>query len=332
MGIPVDWIREGRLNAKRVSTIDEKKRSREEERVSMVGSTVQGSAHSLQQPLLVVVDGDQSNPPTSNIDTEIESGDGGVEEKIPNGNGNAIAETTGRPKIPWGGEYAKSIVYGGLDAIVTCFSLVSSISAGHLSSVDVLVLGFANLVADGISMGFGDFLSSSTERDLAASKRDVTNWDVCNNLHTQVIELVNTYESLGMDNNDAKMVVEIFAKYRDILVDQMMATQKGILPPDESGSAWKSGVVTFISFLLFGCTPLLSFIVLLPVTHSDFLKFCGACVLSAVALLLLGIAKAKISGQSYVLSALMALSNGGIAAAAAYSIGWLLRHVAGLEN
>lgn len=39
-----------------------------------------------------------------------------------------------RPKEPWRGEYVKSIVYAGLDAIVTCFSLISSMSAGHLSS------------------------------------------------------------------------------------------------------------------------------------------------------------------------------------------------------
>lgn len=39
-----------------------------------------------------------------------------------------------RPKEPWKGELVKSIVYSGLDAIVTSFSLISSISAGRLSS------------------------------------------------------------------------------------------------------------------------------------------------------------------------------------------------------
>lgn len=39
-----------------------------------------------------------------------------------------------RPKEPWRGEYVKSIVYGGLDAIITCFSLISSISATTSSS------------------------------------------------------------------------------------------------------------------------------------------------------------------------------------------------------
>ncbi|GAA0164972.1 hypothetical protein LIER_20487 [Lithospermum erythrorhizon] len=46
---------------------------------------------------------------------------------------NIIRENE-RPKEPWKGEFARSIVYSGLDAIITSFSLISSISAGNLSS------------------------------------------------------------------------------------------------------------------------------------------------------------------------------------------------------
>lgn len=52
-------------------------------------------------------------------------------------------------------------------------------------TVDVLVLGFANLVADGISMGLGDFVSSSTEKDVAAKERAVIDWDVRNHNRPQ---------------------------------------------------------------------------------------------------------------------------------------------------
>ncbi|XP_073260342.1 uncharacterized protein [Populus alba] len=112
----------------------------------------------------------------------------------------------GRPKEPWKGEYVKSVVYAGLDAIITCFSLISSISATHSSSVDVLVLGFANLVADGISMGLGDYVSSSTEKDVAAKERAVTEWDVTNHGRAQRQELVRKYQQLGMDIHDAATV------------------------------------------------------------------------------------------------------------------------------
>ncbi|KAF9590010.1 hypothetical protein IFM89_030160 [Coptis chinensis] len=101
------------------------------------------------------------------------------------------------------GETIKSIVYADLNAIVTCFSPISSISAGHLSSIDVLVLGFANLVADGISMGFGDYMSSSTEKDMSAKERVLTHWEVSSHGESQELELVRRYQALGMELDDA---------------------------------------------------------------------------------------------------------------------------------
>ncbi|KAL5796284.1 hypothetical protein ACOSQ2_001104 [Xanthoceras sorbifolium] len=237
-----------------------------------------------------------------------------------------------RPREPWKGVYVKSIVYAGLDAIVTCFSLISSISAARHSSADVLVLGFANLVADGISMGFGDFVSSSTEKEVAAEERAVIGWDVTNNSRPEQLDLLHQYQALGMDINDAATVVSIFTKYKDILVDEKMTVEKGMLPPNGSDKPWKNGLVTFAAFLMFGSAPLLSFIVLIPFTNSDTLKFAGACILSALALAFLGIAKARIAGQNYALSASITIFNGAIAAAAAYALGWILRNVAGLED
>lgn len=126
-------------------------------------------------------------------------------------------------------------------------------------------------------------------------------------------------------------MVNIFAKYKDLMVDERMATQKGILPPDQSEKPWKNGLVTFIAFLLFGSAPLLAFIILIPFTDNDTYKFIGACVLSALSLALLGVAKAMIARQNYALSAAITLFNGAIAGTAAYIIGWTLRNVAGLD-
>ncbi|KAI5345413.1 hypothetical protein L3X38_013290 [Prunus dulcis] len=72
--------------------------------------------------------------------------------------------------------------------------------------MDVLVLGFANLVADGISMGFGDFMSSSSEKDIAAKERAVTEWDVADHSGPELVELLRRYQALGMDVNDATTV------------------------------------------------------------------------------------------------------------------------------
>ena len=68
------------------------------------------------------------------------------------------------------------------------------------------MLGFANLIADGISMGLSDFVSSSTERDLAFASRKATIWRMGKDPHSQILDLVDTYKAQGMSEEDALMV------------------------------------------------------------------------------------------------------------------------------
>lgn len=127
-------------------------------------------------------------------------------------------------------------------------------------------------------------------------------------------------------------VVNIFTKYKDIMVDQRMMADKGVLPADQEVKPWKNGLVTFASFMLFGSVPLLSFIILIPFTDNESIKFVSACLASALALALLGVAKARIAGQNIMFSVAVTLFSGSIAAASAYLVGWMLKHIAGLES
>lgn len=60
-------------------------------------------------------------------------------------------------------DYSKSIVYGGLDGIITTFAVVAGTVGGNLPTLTVVILGFSNLLADGFSMASGDYLSSHDE-------------------------------------------------------------------------------------------------------------------------------------------------------------------------
>ena len=61
--------------------------------------------------------------------------------------------------------YLGEFVYGGIDGSVTTFAVVAgSVGAGLDSSV-IIILGFANLLADGFSMSVGAYLSTKSEKD-----------------------------------------------------------------------------------------------------------------------------------------------------------------------
>jgi VIT1/CCC1 family predicted Fe2+/Mn2+ transporter len=56
--------------------------------------------------------------------------------------------------------YLKDIVYGANDGIVTTLVVIASVTGASMSPAAVLVLGVANLIADGFSMGTSNVLSA----------------------------------------------------------------------------------------------------------------------------------------------------------------------------
>ncbi|XP_054783885.1 uncharacterized protein LOC129290855 isoform X1 [Prosopis cineraria] len=89
---------------------------------------------------------------------------------------------------------------------------------------------------------FGDFLSSKAEQDVFFEKRQATKWDVMSQRSEEQKELIRPHEALGMESSDATMVVNLFAKYKNISVDQRMETNKEMLPADGEVQQWKNGL------------------------------------------------------------------------------------------
>jgi VIT1/CCC1 family predicted Fe2+/Mn2+ transporter len=61
--------------------------------------------------------------------------------------------------------YLPDLVYGANDGIITTFAVVCGVVGASLSSRVILILGFANLVADGFSMGASNFLARRSYAD-----------------------------------------------------------------------------------------------------------------------------------------------------------------------
>lgn len=64
--------------------------------------------------------------------------------------------------------YIRDLIYGANDGIVTTFAVVAGVAGGALSARAVLIVGAANLLADGLSMGVGNYLGIRAEEDSRA--------------------------------------------------------------------------------------------------------------------------------------------------------------------
>ena len=70
--------------------------------------------------------------------------------------------------------YLPDLVYGANDGIITTFAVVCGVVGASLSQTVVVILGFANLLADGFSMGASNFLArrSNVESSEVSDRAD----------------------------------------------------------------------------------------------------------------------------------------------------------------
>ncbi|NUQ61113.1 MAG: VIT1/CCC1 transporter family protein [Pirellulales bacterium] len=220
------------------------------------------------------------------------------------------------------GQYIKSAVYGGLDGIITTFAVVAGAAGAKLTAGIVLILGFANLIADGLSMAIGDYLSTKSEQEYERAERRREEWEIEHYPEGEKRELVELYVDKGLAPQDAETIVAILSKNKDAWIDVMMVEELGIFGSDES--PLKNALVTFFSFGLFGFVPILVYVAARFVPLFREATFEIACLCTGLTLFALGALKVKITGRNWFKSGLEMLLVGGVAAAAAYAVGALL--------
>jgi VIT1/CCC1 family predicted Fe2+/Mn2+ transporter len=220
------------------------------------------------------------------------------------------------------GHFIRSAVYGGLDGIITTFAVVSGVAGAKLAAGIVLILGFANLVADGISMAVGDYLSTRAEQEYYAKERKREEWEVEHYLPGERKEMIDIYVQKGYSKKDATTIIDTLLKNKEAFVDSMMVDELGILEDDENPI--KNALVTFGSFTVFGFIPLFAFVGALAFGWFGERTFLVACILTGLTLFGLGALKTKFTGQKWYIAGLQMLAVGGVAAIAAYGVGVLL--------
>ena len=182
-------------------------------------------------------------------------------------------------------------------------------------------MGFANLVADAMSMGLGDTLiSEMAERDFIRREWERETWEMDTNPSGKVQEMQEFYVQKGVSEEDASRILEIFSKYTVFFVEHMMQVELGLLAPDEP--PWAKGAVTFVSFCLFGAVPLASSAAVAAAPGvTDGVLFVTCALSTAAAIFLLGAVKGRVAQSSVAASGALMTVNGGLAAAVSFLIG-----------
>ena len=222
-------------------------------------------------------------------------------------------------------DYIAEFVYGGIDGAVTTFAVVAGAEGANLGISVVVILGLANLIADGFSMSVGNFFSTKAERDAFDRHRQVEYWEIENLRDKEVQEIREIYAAKGFEGQLLEQVVEVITSNKEVWVDTMMKEELEMVQSDKA--PYQTAGVTFISFIFVGSVPLLSYFFTGNGPEVESQLFLYSCILTGVALAIVGSLKSIVNEKNVIWGILETLFLGGLAAALAYFVGDVLKNI-----
>ncbi len=217
--------------------------------------------------------------------------------------------------------YLQDWVYGGIDGTVTTFAIVSGVVGARLAPRVIVILGLANVIADGLAMAASNFLATRAEHEAFRYAELIEHRHIETCPDGEREEVREIFRGHGLHGDLLERVVETITANRGRWVRVMLRDEYGL--PAVVRSPWRAAASTFSAFLLCGVVPLGPFI---TGRTNAFQIAIGA---TALAFVLVGALKSRWSIRPWWRSPTETLAIGGAAAAVAYGIGAWLRGFGG---
>jgi len=212
-------------------------------------------------------------------------------------------------------------VYGSIDGAVTTFAIVAGVIGAGLSPGIILILGFANLFADGFSMAAANYQASKARNEYIQMKRKQEEWEIDNLAEQEKEEIREIYTKKGFKDELLEEIVRIITSRRKVWIDTMMKEELGLI--EDYKKPLDSSLSTFLGFNFIGLIPLIPFMVFIAMgTIPNSEAFFYSIIFVITAFFIVGIIKGKIVKKSKIRSGIYTLIIGGVAALVAYLIGY----------
>lgn len=218
--------------------------------------------------------------------------------------------------------YLKDFVYGAIDGAVTTLAVVSGVAGGGLASSVIIVLGLANIFADGFSMAISNYLGTRAESQRLESVRVTEEGHIALDPEGEREEIRQIYAAKGFSGQQLEEVVAVITSDRQRWVDAMVQEEYGLSL--RGVNAGMAGLVTFMAFLLSGSLPLIPFLLNWwreGLVADPYGVSIGVTMLAFFAV---GALKGRYVERSWYRSGLETVVIGGLAALLAYGVGVLL--------
>lgn len=226
------------------------------------------------------------------------------------------------------GAYIADFIYGANDGLITTFAIISASAGAEISAGVIIILGLANLFADGFSMATSNYLGIRSRRNFELDQKRIETAEIEDHPEEEKKEIREIYEKKGFQGADLERVVEVISSDKKVWVNEMLIGELSIIPEEDIKSTpFRHAITTFFAFAVIGFIPLAPFIL----GYSGKMPFYWSVCLTALMLFLVGGSRTKVTGGGFIKNGLQMLLFGGCAAVIAYLIGFLVHQFTGIS-
>ncbi len=230
-----------------------------------------------------------------------------------------LAQFEGRHRATGGGNALRAAVLGASDGLTSNMSLVMGVAGANLSGNSVLLTGFAGLLAGGLSMAIGEWLSVRSARELFERQIAIERGELQTAPAEEREELALIYEAKGLDTATAQALATRIVSQGDVALDTLAREELGIDPKELGGGAMVAAVTSFLLFSIGAIIPVLPFIV-----GNGTGTILLSILFSVIGLFVIGVGISLTTGVSLIQAGGRQVILGLLAAATTFGLGKLI--------
>ena len=152
--------------------------------------------------------------------------------------------------------YLRDWIYGGIDGAVTTFAIVAGVAGADLAATVVLVLGFANLLADGFAMAASNYSGTKAEHDDYQRILGIEQKHIALVPDGEREEIRQIFAAKGFSGNDLERIVTVITSDQALWAKTMAVEEYGLSPTPRSPTL--AALSTFTAFIMCGLVPLVA--------------------------------------------------------------------------
>ncbi|MET7326870.1 VIT1/CCC1 transporter family protein [Nonomuraea sp. NPDC005650] len=214
------------------------------------------------------------------------------------------------------GGWLRPSVFGAMDGLVSNFALIAGVAGGTTNTKVIALGGVAGLAAGALSMAGGEYVSVSSQRELAQAEIAVERREIARHPDDEQAELAQTFVDKGVEPHLAAEVSRQISRNPDRALEIHAQQELGVAPGDLP-SPTLAAVSSFLSFSLGALLPLLPFLL-------GARDLALSAAVSCVALFAAGALVSAVTARSWWYSGLRQLVVGVVAAGVTFGLGNLI--------